>query len=154
MLDTICTPETNDLPAFVPGDMPEPASQQCFHQLTSGQPCNAPALRGEYFCRHHIKSAPLIASSNSRFEMPRITDRESIRAAVVQIACRVAANSLDIRRAGTILYALRTALATFPALPRPRPEAPKAEAPSPTNAAGVEAWARAYLANLSDDNEF
>lgn len=133
MLDTLHEPEANDLPASLfeetaPSRLrlggqdkpPKPVLGQCFHQITSGHYCNAPALRGEYFCRHHFKRGSVIAPPNTRYELPEITGRESLRTAVLEIAGRVGANSLDIRRAGIMLYSLQIALSTFPPLPRPR----------------------------------
>jgi hypothetical protein len=133
MLDTLHEPEANDLPASLFEETatsrlrlggqdkpPKPVLGQCFHQITSGHYCNAPALRGEYFCRHHFKRGSVIAPPNTRYELPAITGRESLRTAVLEIAGRVGANSLDIRRAGIMLYSLQIALSTFPPLPRPR----------------------------------
>jgi len=159
MQDTVCEPEINHLPNLTsevgaPGasplgtwepqlDLPselhvgelsppnEPAFQQCFHQITAGHRCHAPAMRGEYFCRHHYKRARNVIPPSSTYEMPLITDRESLRAAVLQIASRVAANSLDVRRAGILLYSLQIALTTFPPLPRPKSEASSPEPARP-----------------------
>ena len=128
-------------------DSPLPNFNQCFHQITAGHRCNAPALRGEYFCRHHFKRAPLIAPPHSRFEMPEITGRESARAFAIDIASRVAANSLDVQRARTLLSSLRVVLSTFPPQPRhTRPKAKEDKPLSPDDARKTELWARLFLA--------
>jgi len=137
MLDTVCEPELNNVSALMsndvmepdvpsdlcldgPGSAQQPAFQQCFHDIMPGHRCNAPALRGEYFCRHHMKRARVIVPPNTPFDLPPIYDRESLRDAVLLVAGRLAANSLDVRRAGNILYSLQIVATTFPPLPRPR----------------------------------
>ena len=119
--------EAASLPAL------KPMVAQCVHRITPGHRCGAPAMRGEYYCFHHVNGARIDRNATLPFELPAVTDRQSLRLAAIEIANRVAANLLDIRRAGAILYSLQIALSTFP--PQPRP---KAEVLTPDSAAPAD----------------
>ncbi|HWB32703.1 MAG TPA: hypothetical protein VG714_05995 [Acidobacteriaceae bacterium] len=104
---------------------------QCFHYHSVGHRCGSPAMRGEYFCYHHrdsLKPTPIVVFPTAPFELPRLTDRASILTVADEIAYRIAANSIDLRRARSILSALYIAAAHLPPeppqpSPRPAPEA-------------------------------
>jgi len=108
------TPE----PAFDPDNMSVNQSPlQCFHYHSLGHRCGSPALRGEYFCYHHrdsLKPAPVIIFPTQPFELPRLTDRDPILRAADEIAYRIAANSIDLRRAKSVLSAIYLAAAHLP----------------------------------------
>jgi hypothetical protein len=104
--------------AFDPGNMSVNQSPlQCFHYHSLGHRCGSPAMRGEYFCYHHrdsLKPAPVIVFPTQPFELPRLTSRDSILRAADEIAYRIAANSIDLRRAKSILSAIYLAAAHLP----------------------------------------
>jgi hypothetical protein len=114
--------------AFDPENMSVNQSpHQCFHYHSLGHRCGSPALRGEYFCYHHqnsLKSAPVIIFPTQPFELPRLTDRDSVLRAADQVASRIAANSLDLRRAKAILSAIYLAATHLPPAPPPAPPSP------------------------------
>ena len=103
--------------------MPEPIpdvnrDHQCYHyQAPSGERCGSPALKGEYYCyHHHIKNANrnnrrvLIDPEVTCMELPLIEDRASIFVALAAVIARVAANTIDTRRSGQLIYGLQVAL--------------------------------------------
>lgn len=112
--------------SFDPGNLSVNQSPlQCFHYHSVGHRCGSPAMRGEYFCYYHrdsLKPAPVIIFPTSPFELPRLTDRESILRAADEVASRIAANSLDLRRAKALLSAIYIAAGHLP--PAPPPAAP------------------------------
>jgi hypothetical protein len=77
--------------------------QQCHHyQAPSGQRCGSPALKGEYYCYHHIvKQAArsnrrvLIDPEITRMEIPPIEDRASIFIALAAVVHQVAMRALE-----------------------------------------------------------
>ena len=109
--------------------------QQCHHyQAPTGQRCGSPAIKGEYYCYfHHIKHANrfnrrvLIDPEVTGLELPVIEDRATIFVAITAIVHRLAANTLDTKRAGQMLYGLQNALLALPPDPAPEP----AETPAP-----------------------
>ena len=124
-------PEPSEEFAFHPENMSVNQSpHQCFHYHSVGHRCGSPAMRGEYFCYHHqnsLKPAPVIIFPTQPFELPRLTDRDSVLRAADEVASRIAANSLDLRRAKAILSAIYLAATHLPAeasaaLPSPQPE--------------------------------
>ncbi len=92
--------------------------QQCHHyQAPTGQRCGSPALKGEYYCYHHIvKNANrrsrtfLIDPEITRMEIPVIEDRASIFVALAAVIHRLADNTIDTRRAGQMIYGLQVAM--------------------------------------------
>jgi hypothetical protein len=84
----------------------------CHHRHASGNPCGSFAMRGEQFCFHHHPTAkPLSrrarALAHHPFAMPPIYEPADLHVALGEILTRVAANTLDTRRAGILLQALQ-----------------------------------------------
>ena len=106
---------------------------RCRHIFTDGRRCQSPCLRREEFCYfHHTTRQPVAADQiaartarRSEFEMPLPEDRSAIQFAIGEVLQRIAANQLDPRRAGLLLYGLQIASLN---LPRPQPAATRAEA--------------------------
>ena len=104
--------------------------QQCHHyQAPTGQRCGSPAIKGEYYCYfHHIKHANranrrvLIDPEVTALELPVIEDRATIFVAITAIVHRLAANTLDTKRAGQMLFGLQNALLALPPEPAETPE--------------------------------
>ena len=100
--------------------MPEPKRFQCRHIHTSGQRCGSPCLRQEQFCYyHHTTRRPATnprsrRSRQSGFTLPLPEDRSAIQASIGEILRRIAANELDTRRAGLLLYGLQIASLNLP----------------------------------------
>ncbi len=101
----------------------EPATQprlRCRHILTSGHRCQSPCLRGEEFCYfHHTTRRPIQNPRQRRarqaaFELPHPEDRTAIQTAIGHVLQRIAANDLDPRRAGLLLYGLQIASSNLP----------------------------------------
>jgi hypothetical protein len=103
---------------------------RCRHVFTDGRRCQNACLRREEFCYfHHTTRRPVglaeVAARKARraeFEMPLPEDRSAIQFAIGEVLQRIAANQLDPRRAGLLLYGLQIASLN---LPRPQPAAPK-----------------------------
>ncbi len=101
----------------------EPATQprlRCRHILTSGHRCQSPCLRGEEFCYfHHTTRRPTQNPRQRRarqaaFQLPHPEDRTAIQTAIGHVLQRIAANDLDPRRAGLLLYGLQIASSNLP----------------------------------------
>jgi hypothetical protein len=100
--------------------------RQCRHIHTDGRRCGSPTPRGasapEHFCfYHHTTRKPLsrneTQSRHSRrasFDLPSPEDRAAIQHAIGQVLIRIAANQIDPRRAGLLLYGLQIASLNLP----------------------------------------
>ncbi|ADW68891.1 hypothetical protein AciX9_1845 [Granulicella tundricola MP5ACTX9] len=113
------------------------ARYQCRHIHTDGRRCGSPTLRHEHFCYyHHTTRKPIpradlearYADQNrcAPFDLPIPEDRAAIQLAIGEILRRIAANQLDNRRAGLLLYGLQIAATNLPPQRQPATE-PKAE---------------------------
>ncbi len=100
---------------------------QCRHIHAQGHRCGSPSLRGEDFCYfHHTTRRPIppaeLTDRKSRqaaFDLPLPEDRGAIQFAIGEVLRRIAANTLDSRRAGLLLYGLQIASLNLPKAPRP-----------------------------------
>jgi hypothetical protein len=101
-----------------------PKQYQCRHIFTDGRRCASPCLRGEEFCYyHHTTRKPAEnprqrRSRRSTFHLPLPEDRSAIQASIGEVLQRIAANHIDPRRAGLLLYGLQIASLN---LPKPQP---------------------------------
>ena len=95
--------------------------------------CAAVALRGQRFCYFHHPTRKRVANPNERrarriarqaFDVPLPGNRIELQLALNEVILRLAANQLDVRRAGLLLFALQTVGQTIPAPPRTPPSRP------------------------------
>jgi hypothetical protein len=100
--------------------------RQCHQFQPSGLRCGSPALRDDHFCYNHSSARrPVPASTDpDAFILPLVTDRASLQVALAQVIVRIAANTLDPKRAGLLLYALQTASSNLPPTTEPAPTDP------------------------------
>ena len=128
---------------------------QCRHIFTDGHRCGSPVLlletpnpaqpaqTHEDFCYyHHTTRRPAprtLALANpgadpaqTAFDLPLPEDRSAIQAAIGSILRHIAANTLDSRRAGLLLYGLQIAALNLP--PRDRYLDRDEEIPEPVTA--------------------
>jgi hypothetical protein len=111
---------------------PKPARFACRHIFTDGRRCASFCLRGEEFCYYHHNSrrpVPIQEIQHRKlhreeFRLPNLEDRSAIQAAISEVLQRIAANEIDPRRAGLLLYGLQIASLN---LPRPDPTAKPAK---------------------------
>ncbi len=104
-----------------------PRRYQCRHIFTDGRRCGSPCLLHEDFCFYHRgthtrRAIPTIDLSQGEhqaapFAIPIPEDRSAIQQAIGEVLNRLAANELDPRRAGLLLYGLQIASLN---LPQPR----------------------------------
>ena len=101
----------------------------CQHIFADGHRCGSPALRGETHCYHHHPDRKPIANPYERrsrrgFAITLPHDRAALQDALYEVIQRLAANKLDVHRAGLLLYSLQIAsgMATLPQ-PMPPPSA-------------------------------
>jgi hypothetical protein len=93
---------------------------QCRHIFTDGHRCASPCLRGEEFCYYHHTTRKPIAnpkqrrSRHSTFHLPLPEDRSAIQSSIGEVLQRIAANDIDPRRAGLLLYGLQIASLNLP----------------------------------------
>jgi hypothetical protein len=101
-----------------------PKQYQCRHIFTDGRRCASPCLRQEEFCYYHHTTRRPIAnprqrrSRRSTFHLPLPEDRSAIQASIGEVLQRIAANDIDPRRAGLLLYGLQIASLNLPKIPR------------------------------------
>ena len=125
---------------------------QCRHIKTDGLRCRSACLRREQFCYfHHTTRVPIrnprerkaTLSRREAFDLHLVEDRASIQLAIARILQRIAANELDTRRAGLLLYGLQIASVNLPPStaklqppknPSRRPSKTQPTAPSPSKA--------------------
>src|SRR5438874_3924862 len=92
-----------------------PKQYQCRHIFTDGHRCASPCLRQEEFCYYHHTSRRPVADPRQRrtrrstFNLPLPEDRSAIQASIGEVLQRIAANEIDPRRAGLLLYGLQIA---------------------------------------------
>ena len=103
-------------------------SYQCRHVHTGGLRCGSRCLRQQDFCYyHHTTRRPKSvleaaaqatrlsrhetrnAARNAAFDLPDPEDRSAIQHSIGEVLRRIAANTLDPRRAGLLLYGLQIA---------------------------------------------
>jgi len=105
---------------------------QCRHIFTDGHRCASPCLRQEEFCYyHHTTRRPVPnpkqrRSRRSTFHLPLPEDRSAIQASIGEVLQRIAANDIDPRRAGLLLYGLQIASLN---LPRTQPNTKSTDEP-------------------------
>ena len=103
-----------------------PKQYQCRHIFTDGHRCASPCLRQEEFCYYHHTTRQPIANPRQRrtrrstFDLPLPEDRSAIQSSIGQVLQRIAANDIDPRRAGLLLYGLQIASLNLPKAPPAR----------------------------------
>jgi hypothetical protein len=88
---------------------------QCHHIFPDGARCGSPRMREEQFCYfHHDSRRPVVRSfernaRRSTFSMFTPTSHDDIQESLGDLLSRIAANDIDPRRAGLLLYGLQIA---------------------------------------------
>jgi hypothetical protein len=106
----------------------ETKQYQCRHIFTHGRRCQSPCLRAEEFCYYHHTTRKPIANSKQRrrrcstFHLPLPEDRSAIQSSIGEVLQRIAANDIDPRRAGLLLYGLQIASLNLPKQQIAKPE--------------------------------
>jgi hypothetical protein len=102
---------------------------QCRHIFTDGRRCASPCLRQQEFCYYHHTTRKPVAdpgqrrSRRSTFYLALPEDRSAIQASIGQVLQRIAANEIDPRRAGLLLYGLQIASLNLPKIQTPNKSA-------------------------------
>jgi hypothetical protein len=97
-----------------------PKRYQCRHIFTDGHRCGSACLRNEEFCYYHHTTRMPAANPRTRrgrrstFALPLPEDRSAIQASIGEVLQRIAANDIDPRRAGLLLYGLQIASLNLP----------------------------------------
>jgi hypothetical protein len=84
----------------------------CTHYFADDHRCGSPCLRGEDYCYYHHPTRRPIANPYERrarrgFQLPAPDSRQALQFALGQVCQRLAANQIDVHRAGQILYTLQ-----------------------------------------------
>jgi hypothetical protein len=112
--------------SFYPEFEQEPSKpHQCIWvNEDTGIRCRSYAAHNQYTCFHHqIPDMPPVFS-NDAFPIRRAETRDSVQSALADILVRLAANQVDIKRAGILLYGLQIASCNLQPHPRPATPAP------------------------------
>lgn len=84
---------------------------QCSQPLSDGKPCNAPAVNGSTFCRHHNpQRTPRPVQEESRHEpivLPSLTDKFSVLVALDEVIHALAEGRIKRSVADTLLSAIK-----------------------------------------------
>jgi hypothetical protein len=91
--------------------MPTPL---CRHIFPDTHRCGSPALRGEHLCYYHHPDRKPISNPYARrarrgFNLAVPTDPQTLQHALSEVIVRLAANKLDVHRAGLLIYSLQIA---------------------------------------------
>jgi hypothetical protein len=86
---------------------------RCYQSLDNGQRCNAPAILGSKFCRHHDEHAPKQARPEAResepLHLPSLVDKPSALAALNQVVQALGDGRIKRSVAQTLLSAIKLA---------------------------------------------
>lgn len=98
---------------------------ECQHVRPSGRKCEAVAIRGHRFCYFHLQSrrgystvtaaetvangAIAPAPESTTITMPVLEDRTAVQMVLTEVLRALAANQIDAKRAGLLLYGLQIA---------------------------------------------
>ncbi len=109
--------------------MPDQPRMQCRHVFTDGHRCASPCLRHEPFCYYHHTTRRPVENPCARrrrgttFTLPELEDRTAIQLALGEVLQRIAANEIDPKRAGQLLYGLQIAATLLPKVdPKAKPQ--------------------------------
>jgi hypothetical protein len=84
---------------------------RCYQSLDNGQRCNAPAIMGSKFCRHHDEHAPKQAKPEARESepliLPSLVDKPSALAALNQVIQALGDGRIKRSVAETLLSAIK-----------------------------------------------
>jgi hypothetical protein len=137
--------------AFYPEFEQEPSRpHQCIWVNHEGVRCRSYAMRNKYTCFHHQSPDIHDVFSNDAFPIERPQDRASIQQSIADVVQRIAANQMDLKRAGILLYGLQIASANLrdrlpaPALPDSAQPHPNAGQPAPASAP-LDLWNISWL---------
>ena len=109
---------------------------RCYQSLDNGQRCNAPAILGSKFCRHHDEHAPRQTKPEAResepLHLPSLIDKPSALAALNQVIQALGDGRIKRSVAETLLSAIKfgarllteiaeAGLSVLPAVPQFQP---------------------------------
>ena len=113
--------------SFYPEFRQQPSKpHQCIHVDEDGNRCGSHAMRNQYTCYHHQSEDMPSVFPNEAFPLDSVQDRAAIQIAIGDVLTRLAANTMDPKRATALLYGLQLAASNLPPHPRParQPAAP------------------------------
>ena len=103
---------------------------ECQHVRPSGKKCRAIAIRGHRFCYFHLQSrrgyasvtpaeavangATAPAPQSATITLPLLEDRSAVQIVLTEVLRALAANQIDTKRAGLLLYGLQIASRNCP----------------------------------------
>src|SRR5580704_13408357 len=96
------------------------ARYRCRHVHADGRRCGSRALRRQNFCYYHTANRPPVQNPRLRkqerneFGLSDPTDRTALQLTLGEVLRLIAANQIDPRRAGLLLYGLQIASGNIP----------------------------------------
>ena len=113
----------------------------CQHSKQDGNTCASPALSGQTLCYFHSRDRSPQQHTEATLELPDLTDRAAILAALSQLLQAVALNQFDTKRANLLLRGL--SLATRLAASIEKQQSSQADAPAlPSRISGYHSLTR------------
>lgn len=96
------------------------APHQCMHHNDKdGRQCRARAMHNHFMCFAHRTGTVPPVIENEPFEIASLDTREAIQQALTDVAARLAANRIDFKRAGLLVYTLQLASSNLADAPTP-----------------------------------
>jgi len=91
--------------------------QTCRHVKEDGQLCQAPALRGQHYCRFHIShrirymkmAQARRRGENPPFYLPPLKDMAAVQLSITQLCQAIVDGAIDLKQARTLTNVLRIA---------------------------------------------
>lgn len=81
------------------------AAPRCGHAKLNGEPCRAPAMRGQQFCVFHTE----IRRSRPHHHIPFVEDAITLQVALMEILRALLDDTIEPKKAALMLYALQIA---------------------------------------------
>jgi|1185.fasta_scaffold534716_1 hypothetical protein len=85
------------------------SAPRCGFIKPDGEPCGSPAVKKAHFCHFHRTITPNRKKKKKAFELPVLEDNLAIQIAVTNVCRSVLEETLEPKRAATLLYGLQVA---------------------------------------------
>jgi len=81
----------------------------CEHIKDNDARCNQPALKGEIYCRFHVRVRSHVSPEDALYELPVLETHESVQIALQHMMGALLRGKLSERKAAVMLSSIKTA---------------------------------------------